>query len=45
MINIIEELQQVINELMAEAEQLPDYEEIESLDDMAMEFSAIWEDR
>jgi hypothetical protein len=43
--NILNELQAVINELMTEAEDVPGYEELESIEDMAAEFNVVWEDR
>jgi hypothetical protein len=43
--NILNELQAVINELIAEAEELPGYEELEAVEDMAAEFNIVWEDR
>jgi hypothetical protein len=42
---ILQELQTIINELIAEAEELPGYEELESIEDMAAEFNVIYEDR
>jgi len=42
---ILQELQTIINELMTEAEELPGYEELESIDDMVAEFNVVWEDR
>jgi hypothetical protein len=42
---ILQELQTIINELIAEAEDVPVYEELESIEDMAAEFNAIYEDR
>jgi hypothetical protein len=42
---ILQELQTIINELIAEAEELPGYEELEAVEDMAAEFNVIYEDR
>jgi hypothetical protein len=42
---ILQELQTIINELIAEAEDVTGYEELESVDDMRCEFNVIYEDR